>query len=120
MSSTSSPAAWNSSTSSGTSAAVGIGASVPDAPGAEQPDGAADLGEALPPEPLGREERLLGLVRVPPHREARAGHVQHGHRQGVRDDVVDLAGDALALLGDHRLLGQRRLGRLEVGVEREL
>lgn len=43
--------------------------------------------------------RLCGFIL---HGQARAGQVQQADRQAVRDDVMQFAGDPLALLGPAR------------------
>ena len=86
------------------------------APRAQQADSAADVGQALAPQPLGlgqRDDRFVGIVL---HRQPGGGDVEHGDGEGVGDDVVDLTGDALPLLVG-RLLRQSRLRLPQLGYE---
>ena len=78
---------------------------------AEQPDEPAHLGQRLPARRLDDLEGLpLALLlgeQQPPHRARLHGH----HRDRVRDHVVELARDALALLGHRALRRGLLLGR---------
>ena len=53
------------------------------------------------------------------HRHPGGGHVQQGDGEAVRDHVVQLPGDPVALLGP-RAIGEVGLGRPELGRQREL
>ena len=86
---------------------------------AQQPDRGPDLGQALPAQPLGLGQRPRRVGRVVLHRQPRARHVQQRHGQAVRDDVVQLPGDAVALLGAGSL-GQPGLRRPQLLHQHEL
>ena len=76
--------------------------------GAQQPDGVADLVQALPARPLRLQQRLgRGIVVASRDGQAGGGDVEHGDGHRVGDHVVDLAGDPLALVGGG-LLGEAR------------
>ena len=73
--------------------------------GAQRRHRGADLVEARPTDGLGVGERPLGVGGVAAQDVAGAGDVEHDSRQRVAGEVVELTGDAPALLR-HRLLGE--------------
>ena len=64
----------------------------------QHPDGPAHFIQALPAETFGLSQRPRGVVEAVLDSQARTRDVQKGDGQGVRDHVVQLAGDAVALL----------------------
>ena len=113
------PARRYSSTSASRSAEPGdrwIGAALV---GAQRRHGGADLVEARPPDALGVDERPFGVVEIAAQDVAGTGDVEQHRRQRVSGEVVQLAGDAPALLGD-RLVGERLAGLLELHDQRLL
>ena len=78
-----------------------------------------DLVEARPTDRLRVDEGAIGLVEVAAQHVTGAGDVEEDGGQGVAGQVVELAGDAAALLGD-RLFGQGALRLLELVDEKSL
>ena len=78
-----------------------------------RPTVARTSSQALAAQPLGLGQRARGPAGVVLDRQPGAGHVQQRHGEAVRDDVVQLAGDPVALLGPGPL-GQAGLGRAQL------
>lgn len=85
----------------------------------EQADGAADVGQALAAQLLGRGQRLGRLLRIALEDVPRPGQVQHGHGQRVGDHVVDLTRDPAPLL-HRRLPSQIGLDGAQLGEQAAL
>ena len=86
---------------------------------AEQVDQAPDLDQRLAAQALGLGQQLAGRPGVALEPEARRRHLQHHHGQRVGDQVVDVASDAPALVGQ-RLALQVRAGSFELLHQPEL
>ena len=81
--------------------------------GPKRRHGGTDLIEAGPTDRLGVDECTLGLVDVASQHVSGAGDVEEDSGERVPGQVVQLAGDASALLG-HGLLGELVAGGLEL------
>ena len=65
------------------------------------------LGQRLPADLLDRQQRLALAALLLPEQPPHARRLHHHHRDGVRDHVVQLAGDPRALVGRRLLDGDR-------------